>query len=145
MRTVCSLFLLAIYLALPLLAQEPMPADSDPAIGAGALAWGWSELVKYAIPAAGSYGIYYANVVKGWIAELNNPLKIAVSIVFVAALTLLGELVNATVSSDPANWSAATFEGLAAGILTTVLVKIGITTARQRSTTTAKPFGTSLN
>lgn len=115
--------------------QEP---DPDPTgIGAGALSYGLSEIVKWAIPLLGSFLFSSFNKVQSAIADWNDALKGAAYIALTTVLMYVGEFINQTISSNPADWTGTFWEGLAAGLVGTLLVKIGISQARDPASATS--------
>ena len=120
-----TLTLLALFALLPALA---VAQDVDPTgpIGAGALAYGLSELVKWAVPLIGSLLFSGFNKVQSAIGKLPDFAKAGVYVVLTTVLMYVGEWINVAVSNDPVNWTGTFWEGIAAGLVGTLLVKLGI-------------------
>ena len=119
--------------------QEPSPNPGD--TGAGALSYGLSELVKWAVPLLGSVLFSSFNKVQSAIADWPDALKGAAYIALTTALMYLGEFINLAVSQNPADWTGTFWEGIAAGLVGTLLVKIGISQARDPSSATRGTAG----
>ncbi len=129
-------FLAVAFFAAPLLAQE---APTGPGgIGSGALQYGLSELLKWGIPALGALLFSAFNKAESALAGWNNWAKRAAYVGLTTVLFYVGEFVHVAVSADPANWTGTFWESLAAGIVGTFLVKLGITQVRDPASATAR-------
>jgi hypothetical protein len=136
MRFAFMLGFALIWLPLALFAQGV--EDPTSGIGAGALAYGLSELVKWAIPLIGAFLFSTFNKVGGFVATWPNAAKQGFYIALSTGLMYVGEFLHVTVSNDPANWGGTFWEGLAAGLVGTLLVKLGIGQARDPESATAR-------
>lgn len=101
------------------------------------LDWGKLELLKWAIPLIGSFLYAQWNKVEGWLYGLNNTLKAGLYVVMVTGMMMLGELLNVAVTPNTADWMGTFWEGIASGLIGTLLVKLGIATARTNDTVVA--------
>ena len=102
------------------------------------LDWGKAELLKWLIPLLGSVLFKAWNKAGGWIAGLANELKMGIYIGLITGMMFLGEFIHTAVSQNPADWGGTFWESIAAGLLGTLLVKMGITTAREKSPAVAR-------
>jgi hypothetical protein len=127
-----------IWLPLALFAQGV--EDPTSGIGAGALAYGLSELVKWAVPLVGSLLFSMLNKLNTWLGSQADVVKAGIYVVLTTVLMYLGEFIHVAVSPDPANWGGTFWEGIAAGLIGTLLVKLGIGQVRDpESATRAAP------
>lgn len=128
-------FLLTMLISGTAAAQTP---DPDPgSIGGGALQFGLSELVKWAIPLLGAYLFSSFNKVQSAVADWPNALKGVAYTALTTALMYVGEFIHVQVSNDPANWTGTFWEGIAAGLVGTLLVRLGIGQARDPESATS--------
>lgn len=136
-RIVTALVVLLVGAAGLLIAQDSIASDPTEGVGAGAMAYGLSELVKWVVPLAGSLLFSAWNKAQSAIADWSSALKAGIYIVITTALMYVGEYIDVVISNDPANWGGTFWEGLAAGLVGTLLVRIGISQARSPESATS--------
>lgn len=118
------------------LAQGVPQVDPADPIGAGALAYGLSELVKWVVPLLGAVLFSAFNRATNWLGMQHDRVKELAFMVLTVCLMYVGEILHVAISSDPADWTGTFWEGIAAGLVGTLLVKLGIKQVRDPESAT---------